>query len=257
VAAALTDRAFFVRDGDVFTPTGLGKSPWDATKQGGGPICGLSAQLLAGVPAAVPMLPQRVVVDIYGQVPMAPLTASTRLLRDGRRVRLVEATLAADGRTYARATMLQTRTEGGEDRNVALTRPFPDGAGTLSRVVAESVRVAGQDGEPGPGAIWLRVITPLVAGAPIDPLGSLAMVADWGTTVSAPASTRDWTFASLDVSLHLLRMPRDPWWLLDGASEMAGNGTGIASMRLGDRTGMFGTVHQSFILERRHKAKND
>ena len=39
--------------------------------------------------------------------------------------------------------------------------------------------------------------------------------------------------------------------LLDGTSEAAGNGTGIATLRMGDTEGMFGTAHQSVFLNRR------
>ena len=46
-------------------------------------------------------------------------------------------------------------------------------------------------------------------------------------------------------------MPRSDWMLLDGTSEAAGNGTGIATLRMGDTEGMFGTAHQSVFLNRR------
>ena len=64
-------------------------------------------------------------------------------------------------------------------------------------------------------------------------------------------SLTDWTYASLDLSIHLSRMPRSDWMLLDGTSEVAGNGTGIATLRMGDTDGMFGTAHQSVFLNRR------
>jgi Thioesterase-like superfamily len=243
--------AFFVREGELFVPTGLGPSFWDPTKQGGAPICGLVAQLLDAVPAPVPMLPVRLTLDIYGAVPMAPLTARTRLLREGKRIQLAELELGTAGRTCARATLLRVRTEGKEEQLRPLIHPFPEGAHGMRRVVAESIRIAGSAEEPGPGAVWLRVVTPMIAGEPMNPLACVAAAADWGTTVSPPASLKEWTYANLDVSIHLSRMPRTDWMLLDGVSEVAGNGTGIVHMRMGDRAGMFGTAHQSVFLNRR------
>ena len=243
--------AFFVREGGVYRPTGIGASFWDASKLGGGPVCGLVAQLLDQIAAPVPMLPIRLTLDLYGAVPMAPLTSRSRLLREGRRMQLVELELDAEGRTYARATLLRVRTEGEEGALVPLTYPFPDGVPAVRRVLAESIRIAGSADQPGPGAVWLRVVTPMVAGEPINGFAGVAAAADWGTTVSPPAAHADWTFANLDVSIHLARLPRSDWMLLDGTSEVAGNGTAISHMRMGDREGMFGTAHQSLFLNRR------
>ncbi len=244
-------QAFFIREGDLFVPTGLGASFWDSSKQGGAQICGLTAQLLGAIPVPVPMLPVRLTLDIFGAVPMAPLTARTRLLREGRRIQLAELELEAESRTWVRATLLRVRTEGEEAQQEPLTHPFPEGAHGQTRVLAESLRILGSETEPGPGAVWMRVITPMIAGEPIDPLACVAAAADWGTTVAPPASLKDWTYASLDLSIHLSRMPRSDWMLLDGTSEVAGNGTGIAMLRMGDTEGMFGTAHQSVFLNRR------
>ncbi len=243
--------AFFIREGDLFVPTGLGPSFWDSSKQGGAQICGLTAQLLGAIPVPVPMLPVRLTLDIFGAVPIATLTARTRLLREGGRIQLAELELEAEGRTWVRATLLRVRKQGDELQLEPLTYPFPEGAQGQTRVLAESIRIAGSDSEPGPGAVWLRVITPMIAGEPIDPLACVAAAADWGTTVAPPASLNDWTYVSLDLSIHLSRMPRSDWMLLDGTSEVAGNGTGIATLRMGDTEGMFGTAHQSVFLNRR------
>ena len=255
--AAVAD-SFFIRDGDCYVPTGLGPSFWDATKQGGGTICGLVAQVLDQIATPVPMLPMRLTLDIYAAVPMAPLTLRTRLLRQGQRVQLAELELDAEGRTYARATLLRVRTEGAEDQMEPLTHPFPSNPQGVRRALAESIRIAGSADEPGPGAVWMRVVTPMIAGEPINPLACVAAAADWGTTVSPPASHGEWTFANLDVSIHLSRLPRSDWMLLDGTSEVAGNGTGLTHLRMGDRHGMFGTAHHSLFLNRRqaHTGQN-
>ena len=243
--------AYFLRAGDRYTPTGLGPSFWDPTKQGGAQICGLSAQVLDAIPTVVPMLPLRLTLDIFGAVPMAPLVARTRLLRDGKRIQLAELELDAEGRTWVRATLLRIRTEGCEGQLEPLTHPLPNQAQAIRRVLAESVRIAGSETLPGPGAMWIRVISPMIAGEPINPLACVAAAADWGTTVSPPAVLDQWTYASLDLSIHLSRMPRSDWMLLDGTSEAAGTGTGIATLRMGDTSGMFGTAHQSVFLSPR------
>lgn len=243
--------AFFIREGNRYVPTGLGPSFWDPARQGGAQICGLAAQLLGAIPVPVPMQPVRLTLDIYGAVPMAPLTARTRMLREGKRIQLVELELDAEGRTWVRATLLRVRMEGDEAQLEPLTHPFPEEAKGVRRVLAESIRIAGSETEPGPGAVWMRVITPMIVGEPINSLACVAAAADWGTTVSPPALLKHWTYASLDLSIHLSRMPRSDWMVLEGGSQVAGNGTGIVTLRMGDEVGMFGTAHQSVFLNQR------
>ena len=226
--------AFYRREGERIVPTGLGASFWDAGKQGGAPVCGVVAQLLDGIPAPAAMLPARLTIDLYGAVPMAPMTVRTRLLREGKRIQIAELELDTGGRTWARATMLRVRTEGAEDRIEPLTHPLPAEMQGERKVVGEAIRVAGSAEEPGPGAVWMRVIRPMIAGEPMNALACLAAAADWGTTVSPPARLAEWTYANLDVSLHLARMPR-----------------GELTTRMGDAQGMFGTAHQTVFLNRK------
>lgn len=103
----------------------------------------------------------------------------------------------------------------------------------------------------GPGAVWLRFPSAVVAGEVISPLQAAVMASDLGSGVSTMFAYADWTFANLDISLHLSRLPSSDWLLVDAASDTAGNGIVIANSRLGDAAGMFGTAHQSIFLERR------
>lgn len=247
------ERAFYTRDGDAIIPTGLGVSSWDKTKQGGAPIAGLVAQLLRDVPTQVPMLPARLTIDLLGAVPMAPMLPRARLLRDGKRIQTSALEIEVEGRTAISATLLRVRTEGEVQPNEPLLRPFPEGQEGVRRTIAESIRLEGSESEPGPGAVWMRVITSMIAGEPSDPLANVAAAADWGTAVAPPADPREWTYANLDLSINLSRLPTSDWMLLEGRSEVAGNGLGYADMRMGDLSGMFGSVHQSVFLARRKR----
>lgn len=243
--------AFFVREEGTYRPTGLGVSSWDPNAQGGAVLSGLAGQLLGAVPTPVAMTPLRFTVDIYGAVPMVPLTPTIRMLREGRRIQTAEVTLEADGRTWVRATLLRARIEDQGAQVIPLTRPFPDVSAPWRGLMSDIVRVEGDGKAIGPGAAWVRIVTPMIAGEPLSPLACVATAGDFGTNIAPPASFRDFTCANLDLTLHLSRLPVGEWMLLDAVNEITGNGTGMIHMRLGDRQGMFGTAHQGLFIDRR------
>lgn len=244
--------AFYVRDGDVYAPTGLGVSTWNPNAQLGSALSGLAAHLLEGVPTPVPMTPLRFTLDIHGAVPMVALTPVLRLPREGKRIQIAELALEADGRTWLRAALLRARTEPQPERIEPLTRPFPADLSIARRgIVSEMIRLQGDGRAVGPGAAWLRIVTPVIAGAPLTPLASVATAGDFGTSIAPIAPFDAWTAANLDVTLHLSRLPKDEWMLIDARNETAGNGVGMIHMRLGDRHSMFGTAHQGLYIDRR------
>lgn len=245
--------AFYVREDHGFAPTGLGASIWDATAQGGVSLAGLIGHVIGTVPQPVPMLATRLTIDILGTVPLQPLFPVVRILREGRRLQLVEAELQAAGRTWVRASALRVRLEPTTPHVAALTQPLPEAAGiaiTTTRLT-DSVHLSGGLQTPGRGARWVRFIPQVVAGEPLTGLERMAMIADWAAAVAPLFSPREWTLANVDISLHLSRLPQDDWLLVDATSESAGNGIAIANGRLGDRHGMFGSSHQTVFLNRR------
>lgn len=245
------DGAYFRAEGGLYVPTGLGVSPWNGRSIGGVPLAGLVGHLVGTVPSPVPMHVARLTIDIFGTVPMEPLAAEVRLVRDGRRVQLLSVALTSGGRTWVQASVLRLRMEETPASDAPLTRAFPGEArmvrpgAMIEAILLNEPRVAGQD------AWWLRFLHPVVAGTQRSPLESVAMLADFGAGISALYPTKEWTLANLDISVHLSRLPRGDWLLVDATSGSAGNGAGLALSRLGDRDGMIGTAHQTVFLARR------
>ena len=251
--AAQIPPAFYVREGEGFTPTGLGASIWDATAQGGVSLAGLIGHLIGMVPQPVPMLVTRLTIDILGTVPLEPLFPQVRILREGRRLQLIEAELRAAGRTWVRSSALRVRLEETTPHIAPLTQRLPEDAGVSipTTNLTDSLHLSGGLQTPGMGARWVRFIPQVVAGHPLSGLERMAMVADWAAAVAPLFSPREWTLANVDIALHLSRLPQDDWLLVDATSESAGNGIAIANGRLGDRNGMFGSSHQTVFLNRR------
>lgn len=246
------------REGDLFVPTGDGVSPWNGRTQNGVAVAGLAAHAIEQVPALAPMHTARLTIDILGTVPMAPLQARSRIVRQGRRMQLVEVELYAEDRAWVRASALRVRIADTPPAEIPLTYPFPEegsnyAVDTFSRW-SESRWVMGAPRTPGPGARWMRVQPLLFADARVSPLVLAAFASDFGTGTSHPLRYEDWTFANLDISIHMTREPRGEWLLLDGFTETAGNGVAMATTRMGDRDGMFATAHQTVFLDPRNSA---
>ena len=222
-------------------------------RRGGISLAGLIGHVIGTVPQPVPMLVTRLTIDILGSVPLQPLVPVLRILREGRRLQLVEAELQAAGRTRVRASALRVRLEETPPHTAPVTQPLPENAGvalTTTRL-SDSFHLSGGLQTPGISARWVRLIPQVVAGHPLSGLERMAMLADWAAAVAPLFSPREWTLANVDIALHLSRLPQDDWLLVDATSESAGNGIAIANGRLGDRHGMFGSSHQTVFLTRR------
>lgn len=247
-----TPEAFFVRDGALYVPTGLGASPWTGNTIGGVPLAALTTHLMEALPASSPMHTARITIDILGAVPMEPLEGEARIVRDGRRMQFLSVDLRSGGRTWVRASALRMREEETPGGEVPLTCVFPaDMSGCQTSPLGRSLVIEPPGRTAGKGSRWIEFLPTPVAGTPLSPLQRVAMLADFGSGISPLYPMSEWTFANVDISIHLTRSPRSNWLLIDAASQSAGNGIGLAQSRLGDRDGMFGNSTQTMFMARR------
>jgi hypothetical protein len=200
-------------------------------------------------------------------VPLAPLEVETALLRPGRKVQLVGATLRAGTTEVARAVALRIRiadlpVPAGLERSVPPPGPeTATGRGSSWESVSDAPAfhnqgvehrfVAGGFDGPGPATDWIRLRVPLVAGEPTGPLARTVAVADFGNGVSWVLPRQDrWRFINPDLTVALHRLPVGEWVCLEAETAVGGNGIGQAVSRLWDERGRLGYALQSLILER-------
>ena len=97
----MTNMPFFTRDGDTFHPTEVANGPWDPTSLHGRVIVGLLGFAIEERHSGPEFVPARLTVDMF-RLPTIdkPIEVTTRLVRDGMRIRVVEmdgpGTLAVD-----------------------------------------------------------------------------------------------------------------------------------------------------------------
>jgi hypothetical protein len=87
----MTNQPFFTRDRDAYIPTGAARGPWDPNSLHGRVIIGLLAFVIEQRHGADDFVPARLTVDMFRLPNLAPIEVTTRLVRDGLRIKVVEA----------------------------------------------------------------------------------------------------------------------------------------------------------------------
>ncbi|WP_055589391.1 thioesterase family protein [Peterkaempfera griseoplana] len=261
-----TAEAFFERLAeDRFLPTVSTRGPWSPLTQHAGPpaaLLGRAVQDRAG--AREDMRLARITFDILRPVPISPLTVETRLLRQGRSVELVQASVRPDGgEEVMRATALRIRTEPGllPPVTAAPSLPGPDTAREEPfypvpwdagyHTAMECRFVAGSFLDRGPATCWMRMRVPLVAGEKTTPLERVLVAADSGNGVSNVLDFGSHVFVNPDLTVHLHRVPAGEWVCLDAVTTVDDAGLGMAEAAVHDEQGRIGRSVQSLFVAQR------
>ena len=262
----------FHLDGGRFVASVLARGPWDPRACHGGAPAALLAAAIDRTPAPVAMQGVRLTFDLLRPVPVGvPLHLDVEVVREGRRIQLVDATLtvAADGTELVRCRELRMRTT---HLDLPADRPSPAAPltaapETLPRLAAlpgvdsegfwtaVDVRlVSGRLGDPGPGQGWFRVVAPLTdddgSDAPsLTPLARVAATGDFGNGIGAPLAMGPFRYLNPDLTVDVHRLPVDEWVSLEARSVADPAGIGLTTGTLGDRQGVLGSCLQSLFID--------
>lgn len=257
--------AFYEADGDRYLATELTRGPWDTGAQHAGPPSALLARAIELLPDSERFQVGRISFEILRPIPIALVEITTRVLRPGRRVRLVEAELVVAGEVLMRAAAWQLEIapvelpEGAGERPPAPPAPeqgaegdfFPGARDEGYHTAMEVIFTAGGFMEIGPATAWLRMRVPLVAGEEPTPLQRVLVAADVGNGISAALDFREFIFVNVELSVHLERMPAGEWICVDAVTLPQATGIATAESVLFDRDGRIGRAAQSLIVSRR------
>jgi hypothetical protein len=245
---------------DGFVATSATSGPWNPQAQHGGPPSALAARALERHEPDEGQRLARVAVDILRPVPVGKLTVRTRTVRPGRRVAMLETVVEADGQEVLHARGWRIAFPGGPVPVTGSTMPppIPDeqagptfaGAnldGYLTTVDWRFVEGVGFD-TPGPAVVWSRPRLALVAGEETSPMCRALLVADSGSGVSAVLDARKFVFINVDLTVILHRDPVGEWLLLDAATTIGDQGTGLARTTLADQQGECGGAVQTLMV---------
>jgi hypothetical protein len=252
--------AFYARDGGRLVPTELTRGPWDPGAQHAGPPSAVLGRAIERCEPREGMRVGRITLEILGPVPLAPLEATAAVVRPGRSVELLEASLGGPEGDVMRARAWRV-----QEGNVALDSDreppppgpaegserdfFPTGQRTGYHTAMEYRFISGAFLEPGPATVWMRMRVPLVEGENPSPLERVLVAADSGNGVSAALDYHRYVFINTDLSVHLLRPPAGEWVGLDAVTHV--DGLGLTDTALWDERGRIGRAAQTLLVRER------
>lgn len=265
----MSDTPLFDRDGDTFVATELARGPWDPGSCHGGAPSALLAALVDATPSLVPMRGVRLTYDLLRPVPVGPVVARTEVVREGKKVQLVEAHLTTpDGVELVRCRALRVRDgdvdvpDGAED-DAPPPSPGPDEAardvprtgeawGTGFWTAVDIRALQGTVlGDAGPGTAWFRLTVPIADRVPTTPLARVAAAADFGNGLAPPLAIDAFLYLNPDLTVDVHRLPVGEWVALDSRSVAQRSGVGLTTSTLSDERGRIGVALQSLFVEAR------
>lgn len=261
----MTDQPFFTRNGDVFVPTAAAGGWWDPKSLHGRTIIGLLAWVIEQRHGGSDFVPARLTVDMF-RLPNieTPIEIRTRQVRDGLRIRVVEAEFLSGGVGMARAScQLLRKTEAPEGTvwsppnwNAPLPSDIPVPADPRLGMNGKwAVRpIVGAMGTIGPRRLWMSEVRDLIEGTPWTPFSRVAIAADFASPF-ANAGDHGLRYINSDVTLYLHRLPVTAWIGFEVAKHHASDGIAIGECWLYDEQGAIGTSTVAALAQRKPTPK--
>ncbi|EGD40289.1 hypothetical protein NBCG_05461 [Nocardioidaceae bacterium Broad-1] len=255
--------AFYQPTGEdgIFESTPATASPWDHSLQHGGPPAALLARAIESVRSDPTLSIARFTADMLGGIPQGTMRVEAQVVRPGRRVELVEASLWAGDRLAVKASAWLIRATPGSTRehwcSGGKNPPIPEAS---SERFFEGVspdwgygraldwRFVSGGYEPGPATVWARLRVPLVAGEETSPVQRLLTLADSTNGLSGSLPMSSWYFIPPTVTVTVERPPVSEWMLLDARSTIGPDGIGLAQGDMSDEHGRFAVVTQPLMV---------
>lgn len=247
-----------------FESTTATQSPWDFAAQHGGPPSALCVREIERRHGDPSLRIARFTADFLAPIPQGVCRVTTRAVRPGRRVALIEAELAFGERpaVVVRAWLIHRADDRVEPADWAPPpaalparqeqRYFPgmDPAWGYGRSI-EWRWATGAFDKPGPAAVWARPHTAIVAGEAASPIQLLAAVADSTNGISAPLHLDGWLFIPPSITVTVLRPGAGEWLFVDAATQVAADGIGVAHATISDARGFVAYATQPVLIDQR------
>ncbi|MCW1383331.1 thioesterase family protein [Novosphingobium sp. KCTC 2891] len=261
----------FETDGDLFVPTRAGRGYWQEGTLTGAAVAALTGFVIERDFGGPELVPTRFCVDMLRMPPAIPLRVTTEAIHDGRRLKLIEARIHADGKLVTRATcQFVHRAQQPENPTwqtpawdaphpetlPAMTRfsrwdarPIPAAHARVARIAplgGEAARgnppVLGDLAEPETRQMWMKALGEIVAGHPLTPFTQIAMTGDFSSPLTH-SSRFGIDFVNTDFTVYLHRQPQGEWLGYELTGHLSEAGVAVGECRLHDLSGPIGTIN--------------
>jgi hypothetical protein len=257
---------FFRRDGDRFVPSRFTEGPWAPETQAGNATAGLLAWAVDQVPTLAPLRTVRCTFDLLRPTPMLPLEVRTEVVREGKRIQVVDASLWLDDVRYAACRALRVR-EGSaapEHLDNPITGPLevppPPGGPMWSdlgrdtfpgSVDAVDARHVDSTDPRWSTSFWVRVLVPVVENGPASEVARVCSAADFVSNAVSHADRARFAMINADLSVVIFRPPTSDWLAFTVRTGFAADGVGHSVGWIFDEQGHVATAMTVGLVEDR------
>jgi hypothetical protein len=246
--------AMFTLEDDQLVPTDIARSMWSHDQMHGVASSGAMARALEMRLAELgrgDLQPARYTVDLFQPARMSPCTVSTDVVREGRRICLIDAFLLQDGVRVAQASctfLLPTESPSGkvwtpddhpEPPPVDLVPPSEEPRVPYFASDAPWSQSFPDHQNAGRKQTWQAGL-PVVDGEEGTPFQSVASIAD-ATSMVVNWGTEGVQYINTDITLTLARQPVSREIGLSATDRVEYDGIAVGTVEVFDRAGPLGT----------------
>lgn len=262
----MSNEPFFRRASDPgwFVPQPVCAGPWDPTSLHGRVVAGLLAAEIERAHGAPDLIPARLTVDLYRLPGFDPMRVTHEVVREGRRIRVVNAEIFSGDKSVGRAAVQLLRT--GSDPIGSVWKPDdwdvpgPDALaaqeGNAMGGMWQTRLISGGMGETGPRQLWMREVRELIEGEALSAWQRVALAADFASPY-ANAGDQGLQFINTDITLYLHRLPATDWIGFEVTDHQSADGVANGQCALFDETGRIGTSTVAALAQARSMAPGE
>jgi len=256
----MSNEPFFRVEGTHYVPTAAARGPWNPNSLHGRVIAGVLGAEIERLHGSPEFLPARLTVDMYRLPDLSPVEVVVRPVREGKRIKVIDAEFISGGLSAGRATcQLLKRTEN-PSGNVWQPEPWDapkpadipppaDPRAGMGGMWAMR-RIEGDFGAVGRKRAWMSEVRELVEGRPLTPFVRVAVSADFASPF-ANAGDAGLEFINSDVTVYLHREPATEWIGYEVVNHGSTDGVAIGECFLHDELGPIGTASCAALAQRR------
>lgn len=252
-------------DGTVIThykSTIHAQGAWNENEQHMAPATGIICAELEQFQPREEMRIGRISLDIFGLIAFGEFEITTKTIRPGKTIELIEATMSAQGKTciVARAwrMLMQNSQEIAALEDAAIAQPeqyqpwegmkrWPGGF-----IQTLEIRNNPELHRNGKGIVWATSSTEMVADQNTSDFVRLMGIIDISNGIAPrlPQLPLEWSFPNLDLQVHMHRLPQGKWVGLEAIQQYGHDGIGLTSTILHDIYGPFGRSEQILTIRK-------
>lgn len=241
----------------TYQPTIHCQGAWNAHEQHMAPASGLMSYELEQFLPREEMVYGRISYDIMGLIPFREFNISTRNIRPGKTIELIEVTLSCEGKEaiVGRAwRMIRSDTSRVATREDSMMTPRQEmkhwseiaeiwGGGYIHSI-KDHIHT-NRDRRNGRADVWLSNDLEMVEGITTSSFVKLIGMVDTNNGVAtAQEAPFSHMFPNIDLQIHMYRMPKGQWLGLSTRQQYGEDGVGLTSAILHDEEGPFGHSEQ-------------